>query len=76
MFLSPKGSLVVSIGKMYEKSKYVSLTNLMVAVFPKNDIKEEHPQVIKYEFHATQYSKQLDPEPQFRDQSLLTYFYD
>ena len=43
MFLSPKGSLVVSMGKMYEKSKYASLTNLTVAVFPKNDIKEGHP---------------------------------
>ena len=48
MFLSPKGSFVVSIGKMYKKSKYASPTNLTVAVFPKNDIKEGHPQVIKY----------------------------
>ena len=48
MFLSPKGSLVVSIGKIYEKSKYASLTNLTVAVFPKNDIEEGYPQVMKY----------------------------
>ena len=27
MFLSPKGSLVVYIAKMYEESKYASLTN-------------------------------------------------
>ena len=48
MFLSPKGSLVVSIGKMYEKSKYASLTNLTVAVFPKKYIEEGYPQVMKY----------------------------
>ena len=43
MFLSPKGSLIVSIGRMYEKSKYAILTNLTVAVFPNNYIEEGYP---------------------------------
>ena len=43
MFLSPKGSLIASIVKMYEKSKYVILINLAVAVFQKNDIEEGYP---------------------------------
>ena len=47
MFLSPEGSLIVSIGKMYEKSKYAILTNLTVdlAVFPTNDIEEGTPKL-------------------------------
>ena len=35
MFLSPRGSVIVYIGKMHKKSKYAILTNLTVAVFPK-----------------------------------------
>ena len=51
---------------MYDKSKYASLTNLTVAVFPKNDIEEWYPQATKYEIDflyyeilisRTQYSK-------------------
>ena len=44
MFLSPKGSSIVYKGKMHEKSKYAILTNLAVAVFPKNGIEEGYPQ--------------------------------
>ena len=43
MCLSPKGSSIVYMGKMYAKSKYAILTNLAVAVFSKNDIEEGYP---------------------------------
>ena len=48
MFLSPKGSVIVSMGTMYEKSKYAIITNLTVAVFPKKYLEEGYPKVIKY----------------------------
>ena len=51
LFHVSKSSLVVYIGK-YEKSKYVSPTDLTEAVFPKNDIEKGYRQISKYSFHA------------------------